>query len=41
MYHRGIVMEIKEDYCLILDDGGSIVRLRLKEGLEVGQKIFF
>ena len=34
-------MEIKEDYILILDDGGSIVRLCIKEGLEVGQKIFY
>ena len=41
MYHKGIVMEIKKDYCLVLEDSGNIVRLGIKEGLEVGQKIFY
>ena len=41
MYHKGIVMEIKKEYCLVLDNEGMIVRLYLKDGLEVGQKIYY
>ena len=41
MFHKAIVMEIKDEYVLALDEEGQIVRLVLKDGLQVGQKIYY
>ena len=41
MYFKGMVMEVKEAYALVMKDDGTIIRLENKPGLEIGQKIFF
>ena len=41
MYHKGIIMEIKDKYCLALDEDGTIVRLELKDDIKIGQKIYY
>ena len=41
MYHKGIVMEIKNKYCLVLDEDGTIVRLVLKDKVKVSEKIYY
>lgn len=41
MYHKGIIMEIKKDHCLVLDEDGTVVRLQLKKEVSVGQKIYY
>ncbi|MCI6276440.1 MAG: anti-sigma factor domain-containing protein [Clostridium sp.] len=41
MYFKGMVMEVKEAYALIMKDDGTIIRIGNKPGIEIGQKIFF
>lgn len=41
MYHKGLIMEIKEDYCLVMEDTGNIVRIYKKGNMQVGQQIYF
>lgn len=41
MYFKGMVMEVKEAYALIMKDDGTIIRVGNKPGIEIGQKIFF
>ena len=41
MYHKGIILEVKKDYCLVLCDDGTVSRIKYKEGVEEGQKIFY
>lgn len=38
---KGIVMEIKDDYVIIMKEDGTLVRIKNKDGLKVGKSIFF
>ena len=41
MYNKGIILEIKEKYSLVLKDDSTVVRIKNKENMEVGDTIFF
>lgn len=41
MYFKGMVMEVKEAYALVMKEDGTITRILNKPGLKMGQKIFF
>ena len=41
MYNKGIILEIKEKYSLVLKEDSTVVRIRNKENMEVGDTIFF
>ena len=41
MYYKGIILEIKEKYSLILKDDATVVRIKNKENMKVGEKIIF
>lgn len=41
MYNKGIILEIKENYSLVLKENSTVVRIRNKEKMEVGDTIFF
>lgn len=41
MYFKGMVMEVKETYALVMKGDGTIAKILNKPGLEIGQKIFF
>lgn len=41
MYNKGIILEIKEKYSLVLKDDSTVVRIRNKENMQVGDTIFF
>lgn len=41
MYNKGIILEVKEKYSLVLKDDSTVVRIRNKENMEVGDTIFF
>lgn len=41
MYYKGIVVEIKEKYALVMDSSGNINKIKLKHKLNVGDAIFF
>lgn len=41
MYFKGMVMEVKETYALVMKEDGTIAKILNKPGLEIGQKIFF
>lgn len=40
MYHKVLVMEIKEDYCLAMTEDGAVVRIRKKDEMKVGNRIY-
>ena len=40
MYHKVIIMELKENYALVMAEEGQILRVRRKEGMEVGDCIY-
>lgn len=40
MYHRVIVMEIKETYALVMAEDGQILRIVYKDGMKVGDRIY-
>lgn len=40
MYLKVLVMEIKEDYCLGMTEDGAVVRIRKKDGMKVGRRIY-
>lgn len=40
MYLKVLVMEIKEDYCLAMTEDGAVVRIRKKDGMKVGRRIY-
>lgn len=40
MCEKAVVLEIKDDYCLVMTEEGSIVRIRKKAGIREGQKIY-
>lgn len=41
MYNKGIILEVKEKYSLVLTDDSSVVRIKNKENMEVGDTIIF
>lgn len=41
MYNKGIIIEVKEKYSLVLKEDSTVVRIRNKENMEVGNRIFF
>lgn len=41
MYSKGIILEIKEKYSLVLKGDSTVVRIRNKENMEVGDTIIF
>ena len=40
MYHKVIVMEIKETYALVMAEDGQILRVVYKDGIKVGECIY-
>ena len=40
MYHKVIVMEIKETYALVMAEDGQILRVVYKDGMKVGDCIY-
>ena len=40
MYHKVIVMEIKETYALVMAEDGQILRIVYKDGMKVGDRIY-
>lgn len=40
MYRKVMVMEIKEHYALAMGEDGQIVRIRIKEGIQIGDCIY-
>ncbi|WP_040211132.1 anti-sigma factor domain-containing protein [Clostridium polynesiense] len=41
MYYKAIVMEIRKPYALVMKNDGSIIRIKYKEGLKIGETILF
>ncbi|MGL5750147.1 MAG: anti-sigma factor domain-containing protein [Paraclostridium sp.] len=41
MYFKGVVMEIKNDYAIVMKDDSTIVRVKNKKGLKSGDVIIF
>ena len=41
MYYKGIILEIKKEYSLVLCDDGSVVRIKSRDGLKTGDEIFY
>ena len=41
MYYKGIILEIKKEYCLVLCEDGSVVRIKSREGHKTGDEIFY
>ena len=40
MYHKVMVMEVKEHYALAMGEDGQIVRIRYKAGMQIGDCIY-
>ncbi len=38
---KGLIMELKQDYAIMLNDDGSMDKIVIKPGMAVGQKIFY
>lgn len=38
---KGIVMEIKDDYVIVMKEDGTLARIKNKDGLKIGNPIFF
>ena len=41
MYYKGIILEIHDKYCLVLDDEGIVYRINKKAGVAIGDKVYF
>ena len=41
MYNKGVILEVKERYSLVLKEDSTIVRIKNKENMEVGDTILF
>lgn len=41
MFFKGIIVEIKEEYSIVLTDNAEFFRIKNKEGMKVGDKIYF
>lgn len=40
MHHKVIIMEIKKDYVIALKEDGEMVKIKYKDGLDIGDKIY-
>ena len=40
MYEKCIVMEIKDDYAIVMSDEGEMIRVKIKKGMHVGDNIY-
>lgn len=40
MYHKVIIMELKENYALVMAEEGQILRVRRKDGMKIGDCIY-
>ncbi len=38
---RGMVIKLNEDYAIVATDDSNFIKIRIKKGMQVGQKIFF
>lgn len=41
MWYKGIIIEIKEKYSIVLKDDSSLIRIKNREGIKVGDAIIF
>ena len=41
MWYKGIIIEIKEKYSIVLKDDSSLIRIKNREGIKVGDVIIF
>ncbi|MGN0144187.1 MAG: anti-sigma factor domain-containing protein [Clostridium sp.] len=39
--NKGLIMELKKDYAIVLNDDGGMEKILIKPGMSVGQKIFY
>ncbi|HCW54066.1 MAG TPA: hypothetical protein DG753_10075 [Clostridium sp.] len=39
--NKGLIMEIKDDYAIVMCDDGTMDRIFVKPGMSIGQKIFY
>lgn len=39
--NKGLIMEIKDDYAIVMCDNGTMDKILIKPGMSVGQKIFY
>ena len=40
MMRRGMVLKLNNDYALIVTDDSDFIRIKVREGMRIGQKIF-
>lgn len=40
MYDKGIILEIKDKYCLAMTEQGAVIRIHKKQGMRVGDRIY-
>ena len=40
MYYKAVVLEVQENYCIVMLDDSQIVRIKKKEGVREGHKIY-
>ncbi|MEF9951977.1 MAG: hypothetical protein RR840_03645 [Clostridium sp.] len=41
MLYKGLILEVKKDYALVMKDNGTILKIGIKDGLSEGDSIFF
>ena len=39
--NKGLIMELKKDYAIVMNDDGGMEKILIKPGMSVGQKIFY
>ncbi|NME82835.1 anti-sigma factor domain-containing protein [Clostridium sp. SM-530-WT-3G] len=39
--NKGLIMEVKDDYAIVMCDDGTMDRILVKPGMSIGQKIFY
>ena len=40
MYDKGIILDIKDKYCLAMTEKGAVIRIHKKQGMRVGDQIY-
>ena len=41
MYYKGIVMELNKDHVIVMKNSGDMIKIKIKDGLEIGDVILF
>ncbi|MCJ8342973.1 MAG: anti-sigma factor domain-containing protein [Cetobacterium sp.] len=41
MYYKGIIMELNKDHVIVMKNSGNMVKIKIKDGLEIGDSILF